>query len=53
MTARASSHLPLCGICNKPIKLETGKIDELGKAGSRGMLSAQNEFATSYHAPLH
>jgi hypothetical protein len=36
MTTRASSHLPICDICNKPIKLETSKIDELGKAVHEG-----------------
>ena len=29
---RADQHLPVCGICNKPVNLETSKADELGKA---------------------
>jgi len=24
--------LPICGICNKPVKIETSKTDEFGKA---------------------
>jgi hypothetical protein len=32
MTTIESSHLHICGICNKPVKLETSKVDELGKA---------------------
>jgi hypothetical protein len=36
MTSLESSHLPICGICRKPIKLETSKIDELGKAVHEG-----------------
>jgi hypothetical protein len=30
------SHLPICSVCNKPVKLETSKIDELGKAIHEG-----------------
>ena len=36
MTTSESSHLPLCGICNKPIKLEASKVDKLGKAVHEG-----------------
>jgi hypothetical protein len=32
MTASESSYFSICGICNKPVKLETSKIDEFGKA---------------------
>jgi hypothetical protein len=28
--------LPICGICNKPVKIETSKTDELGKAVHEG-----------------
>ena len=28
--------LPTCSICNKPVKLETSKVDELGKAVHEG-----------------
>ena len=30
------SHLPICSVRNKPVKLETSKIDELGKAIHEG-----------------
>jgi len=30
------SPLPTCSICNKPVKLETSKVDELGKAVHEG-----------------
>jgi len=40
MTTSESSHLPMCGICNKPIKLETSKVDELGKAVHEFMRAA-------------
>jgi hypothetical protein len=30
------SYLPICSICNKPVKLESGKVDELGKAVHEG-----------------
>jgi hypothetical protein len=36
MTTSESSHLPLCDICNKPIKLEASKVDKLGKAVHEG-----------------
>jgi hypothetical protein len=36
MTASESSYFPICGICNKPVKLETSKFDELGKAVHEG-----------------
>ncbi len=28
--------LPICGICNKPVKIETSKTDELGNAVHEG-----------------
>jgi hypothetical protein len=31
-----ASNLRVCGICNKPVKVETGKVDELGKAVHEG-----------------
>jgi len=40
------SHLPICSVCNKPVKLETSKIDELGKAIHEGMLLAEGRSAT-------
>lgn len=30
------SHLPTCHICNKPVKLETAKTDESGRAVHSG-----------------
>jgi hypothetical protein len=36
MTASESSYFPICGICNKPVKPETSKVDELGKAAQEG-----------------
>lgn len=31
-----SSYLPICSICNKLVKLKSGKVDELGKAVHEG-----------------
>jgi hypothetical protein len=39
----------ICGICNKPLKLETSKIDELGRQFMRAA-TAQSKFATGYQA---
>jgi hypothetical protein len=30
------SYLPICNICNKPVKLETAKADEHGKTVHAG-----------------
>lgn len=32
----SSSRFPLCSICHKPVKIETSKTDELGKAVHEG-----------------
>jgi hypothetical protein len=29
---RADAHPQICSVCNKPVNLETSKVDELGKA---------------------
>src|SRR5580658_9841805 len=50
MTASESSYFPICGICNKPVKLETSKIDELGKAVHEGCYLLKTEFAPGHHA---
>jgi hypothetical protein len=31
-----NSYLPICSLCNKPVKLEASKIEELGKTIHEG-----------------
>jgi len=46
-------HLPICSICNKPVKLETSKVDELGKAIHEGcyLLKVSSRRATTPPLP--
>jgi len=39
---------PTCSICNKPVKLETSKVDELGKTVHEGcyLLKISSKKAT-------
>jgi hypothetical protein len=36
MSNISHSRFPVCSICDKPVKLETSKTDELGKAVHEG-----------------
>jgi hypothetical protein len=55
MTPRVSSHLPICGICNKPVKVEANKIDELGKPVHEGChllkMSLRRATTPAQHRP--
>ena len=47
------SNRPICGICNKPVTLETSKVDELGKVVHEGcyLLKVSLRRATSPPQP--
>jgi hypothetical protein len=44
---------PTCSICNKPVKLETSKTDELGKAVHEGcyVLKVRNKKPSTVPKP--
>jgi hypothetical protein len=52
MTTPASNH-PICGICNEPVKLETSKADELGRAIHEGCYLLKVSLRRATTPPSH
>jgi hypothetical protein len=52
MTASESSYFPIRGICHKPVKLETSKVDELGKAVHEGRYLLRVSLRQAITPPL-
>jgi hypothetical protein len=48
-----ASNLPICSICNKPVILETSKVDELGKAVHEGCYQLKESLRQATTPPRH